>query len=344
MNIEFAKVTQEVRILDPRQDFAETSFSFELRTDPLTQHQGRVISYKFALPEKPNLSELIEKTRPICPFCPEVIDKFATRFPPDFIPDGKITLGDVTVVPNLMPYSKYGAVAALSKKHFLGIDELTEETMVNGFLACQTYFKKVLEYEPEAKYHTIGWNYLPVAGGSIVHPHLQAEADCYPFQYHREILDASRKCAQKNSGSFWASLLDRERDLGDRYVSTIGDVVWLVPFVSRGKIMPDIMAVFKERDSIVSITESEWKNFAVGLRKVLDYFGDLNFYSFNMAIYSGTLGQNYFWTNARVSARGYFPPANVSDHDHIQRFQDEYCTCRIPEEVCTELREYFSKK
>lgn len=341
MTIEFRKVTQQVKFLDPRQDFAETSFSFELRTDPLTRHQGRVLSYRFALPENPDISEIIEKTRQICPFCPEVIEKYATRFTKDFIPDGKIYLDEVTVVPNLLPYSKYGAVATLSKKHFLGMKEFTEETIVNGFSACQTYFRKVLEYDPEAKYHTVGWNYLPMAGGSIVHPHLQAEADIYPFQYHRELLDASKDYCQQNSGNFWASLIAKEKEIEERYIGSTGDVVWLVPFVPRGKIIPDIMAIFEKRDSILNVTESEWRHFATGMRRVLSYLSDQGFYSFNMAIYSGLIGQDSFRTNARISARGYFPPANVSDHDHIQRFHDEYCVCRIPEELCTELKEYF---
>ena len=342
MTIEFRKVTQQVRLLDPRENFAETSLSFDLRTDPLTHQTGRVISYRFALPEKPDLSGLIEMTQKMCPFCPEVIEQFAARFPKDFIPEGKISRGEVTVVPNLMPYSKYGAVAAISKKHFISLDGFTNDVISEGLMACQSYFAKVLEYDSEAKYYSMGWNYMPVAGGSIVHPHLQAEADTYPFHYQGKLFEASMSYTQTHSSNYWADLVNKEKELGERYIDNTGSVVWLAPYLPRGKIYPDVMAIFCERDSMINITETEWRDFATGLCRVLNYLSDQNFYSCNMALYSGLLDQDYFWTHVRITPRGTFPPLDVSDHDHIQRFQDEYCACRLPEEVCTELQEYFN--
>ena len=342
MTIEFRKVTQQVRLRDPREKFAETSFSFDLRTDPLTHQTGRVISYRFALPEKPDLSELIEMTQKMCPFCPEVIDQFAARFPEDFIPEGKISRNETTVVPNLMPYSKYGAVAAISRKHFIAMDEFTEDILVNAFLTCQSYFQKVLEYDPGAKYHSMGWNYMPVAGGSIVHPHLQLEADTYPFHYQGKLYEASMSYAQNNSSNYWVDLISKEKELGERYIDTTGDIVWISPYLPRGKIYPDIMAIFYERDSMLDITETEWRDFAKGLCRVLHYLNDQNFYSCNMAVYSGLVGHDYFRTHVRIVPRGTFPPLDVSDHDHIQRFQDEYCACRLPEDMCIELKKYFN--
>ncbi|MDY6967347.1 MAG: hypothetical protein SVR08_01650 [Spirochaetota bacterium] len=342
MTIDLKKIKQQIRILDPRQEFKEATFEYEIRYDPLTSRQGRVISYRFSLPEVPDLTEMIENTQKICPFCPEVIDKFAARFPKDFIPEGMIREGDATLVPNLMPYSKYGAVVVLSKRHYLRMKDFTEEIIINALRACQEYFKQVKSFDPKVKYFSIGWNYMPIAGGSIVHPHMQVEADEYPFMYHRDILQASEEYYKKNSSIFWEDLIAKEKEIGERYVGETGNVTWLAPFLPRGKIMPDIMGIFRDVDSILNISESDLLDFANGLCRVLHYLSDQNFYSLNIAIYSGITMEDSFWTNARIVARGLFPPANVSDHDHIQRFNDEFCACRLPEEICSEAKVYFN--
>jgi hypothetical protein len=63
--------------------------------------------------------------------------------------------------------------------------------LTNGLISSQTYLKRVREYDTEAKYICLGWNYMPPSGSSQLHPHLQIEATYSPTPYHKDLLEAS---------------------------------------------------------------------------------------------------------------------------------------------------------
>jgi len=50
-------------------------------------------------------------------------------------------------------------------RHFIGLDQLTADTMRDGFAVCRDYFHRAAELNLGYKYCSINWNYMPPAGG-----------------------------------------------------------------------------------------------------------------------------------------------------------------------------------
>lgn len=68
---------------------------------------------------------------------------------------------------------------------------------------------------------------------------------------------------------------------------------------------------------------------------------DQNFYNFNLCLSSGILGEGYFWTQAWLVQRAYYPPLDISDFGSLRLLLDTLTAMRRPEEICQELRKYL---
>ncbi|MEE8472319.1 MAG: hypothetical protein V3S82_04030 [Dehalococcoidia bacterium] len=344
MPIEFRKEVSQSRLLDPNKNYEETSLRFERRFDPLTQSSIGVFesglrSFK---PAKPDLSGLVQRSLELgCPFCPDKIEKVTPKYPPDILPEGRLSRGEILAFPNALNFAPYSGVVVLTNQHFLGIDEFTEEIIAGGFEACQTLLQRIAGQDPGIKYLTINWNYLPPSGGSVVHPHLQPAADFYPCNHMREMMEASARYLEDNGSNFWPDLIAREKELGERYAGATGRVSWITPFVPRGRFM-DVMAILEGGDSILTVSGEQWQDFARGLKKVLNYIGDMGFYSYNLTMFSTVQREDHFWTHARILPRVAFPPFEVSDCSYIELLQGQISTAKPAEDTCGELKGYFA--
>ncbi|MBI4333357.1 MAG: hypothetical protein HY673_18995 [Chloroflexi bacterium] len=329
------------KILDPNSNFEPALLPLEVRWDTLTGHMAIIQEFRFRgqLP-KPDYSTLIEKTRPVCPFCPRSGGDVSPRFPPEFIAEGKLTCQGIDVIPNFNPYATYSAIAILSRTHFLELKELSREVVVGGLLACQEYLKRVAAFDRRAKYMSINWNYLPPAGGSVIHPHLQPLASYVSPTYEKEALAALKRYFRRNRSPYWADLITAERDRGERFIGQTGDVAWLVNYAGRGR-EPDIIAVFPERRSVLDMPQSGWDAFYEGLRNTFRYLADMNYVSFNLALYSAPPGEDQFRVHARLKPRFQFPALGTADYCFIEALHDDYLCQTYPEKVCRAMKPYF---
>ncbi len=341
MPIEFKRMVKESRFLDPRGDFEESSLPFEIRTDPLTGEKCVICEYRWAMPEKPDLSELISKSLERgCPFCPQSVDKVTPKFPRGLVPEGRIHLGEAWVIHNIMPYAEYSAITTISNQHFIGIADFTEEMLTNSLLASQIYLSKVFAYDSKMRYCSINWNYMPLSGAGQLHPHLQIIAGEFPSTYQQQMLDASQRYYEGNSTNFWSDLIAEEKKLNERYLGTIGNTQWLVNFTSRSWVL-EVMTIFQGKESILMLSEQDFNDFAHGINNVLKYLGDQNFYSFNLALYSGLPGGDYFWVNSRIVPRFLAPPLGAADTSYGRILHDWLFCFRKSEDICGELEGYF---
>jgi UDPglucose--hexose-1-phosphate uridylyltransferase len=342
MAIKFRKEFESSKLLNPADNFEEKVFPIEFRTEPLTKDKGIVLEFRGRKPERADLSQLIAKSLEVpCPFCPEVVDKATPKFPPDFCPEGRIKLGEAAVFPNAFPFMPYSALAIVTSKHFVGLSEFTESMLTNAFLATQTYFKITQDHDPRAKYHYVMWNYMPPANSSQIHPHLQLVSGYFALTHHKNLLDASRDYTAKNGTNYWSDFIAEEKRIQERYIATSGNLAWLTSFVSRAPHL-DILAIFQGRGSFLSLPREDIENFCQGLTRIFKYMDDENFYSFNLCLYSGTIGEDSFWTQARIIQRGTLPPVNVADIGNLQLLLDTNISLKRPESVCQELKRYFT--
>ncbi len=343
VSVEFRRIVKSSVFLNPRRGFERVSLPIEVRFDPLTGRECMLVDFRFRPPEKADLSDVIEETAKGCPFCPGNAEKATPMFTEEIAPEGRIRVGEALVVPNIMPYAEYSAITIMTRRHFVEISGFTEETLVDAFTASQTYLKRIAEHDVNQKYHFINWNYMPPSGGSIIHPHLQVLSYDTPLGYYGERLRASERYYEEHGGVFWNDLVERERELGERYIGGDGGVHWMTAFTPRSYFF-EVTAVFHGKPSILSLSREDFKRFSRGLRMVLRYMGDQNIYSFNLSIQSGPPGTEHFWVNASIIPRFTFPPVSTADAASLRMLNDTLFCYRKPEEVCRELKEYFNDK
>ncbi|MCD6352856.1 MAG: hypothetical protein J7M06_01425 [Proteobacteria bacterium] len=341
MAVRFRKSIREIKFLDPTKGFEENRVKFEFRIDPLTRRRTRIMDLKFRLPAPPDLGELINtSTKGRCPFCGDNLEKMTPKFPPNFIPEGRLQVGEAMVFPNFMPYDQNNAVAVFSKEHFIGLTQFSEELLVNAFLSSQSFFERVYKANPKHKYFSLNWNYMPSSGASLIHPHLHLMADKTPSDYHKLILKRGKRFWKKFKVNYWADLIDEEKKLEERFLGETGSVCWLLNFAPKG-MMFDVLGVFVEKTSFLGISRQDLSHFARGLQKIFLYLKKTNLISFNLTIFSGLSEKNYFWTHARLVPRFTIPPVGTSDIGFPGLLHDESLCIVRPEDVCQEMKPCF---
>ena len=140
-----AKITFETseapaRILSPLKAFAEDFHRIEVRKDPLLGHRSiynpslkEKVKFFFGECDQKLIEEMVAATARTCPFCPERLDASTPRYPSDFIPEGRMRLGEAVLFPNLYPLGKYHTVIRLTETHFLRLSQFTPTVLETGF-------------------------------------------------------------------------------------------------------------------------------------------------------------------------------------------------------------------
>jgi galactose-1-phosphate uridylyltransferase len=307
--ITFEKTTKHTKILNPLKNFQEDTITFEYRTDPLTGRNTTVIpgmqAYinRFLTTDTEQLNTLIEKTKTNCPFCPENVRTKTPMFTKDFMPDGRITIGDTTIIPNLTGHAEKSILAILSKEHHLKLADFTPEMLLNGFQGATTYLTKLSKTEPDVKYPVFAFNYLPPAGSSIFHPHMQILVRDRPFYLTKLMLEKSLAYYETHGTNYWTDLTATEKQ-GERHIATINGTELLTPFAPlRG--INEIQAIVENHSNLLELTHENWTGLAQGISQTLKFYGNQGFTSFNIILLSGPLNEHldYFNVNMRIMSR-----------------------------------------
>jgi UDPglucose--hexose-1-phosphate uridylyltransferase len=317
--IEFRKTAKQAKIRSPLKNFEEETITFEYRADPLTDRNTTIIKGmlgyvgKFFASDAELLNSLVDKTRDTCPFCPESVRSKTPMFTKNFLPEGRIFSGEATVIPNLLGHAEQSILIILSKKHHLELDQFAPELLFDGFKGAVEYLKRLKEVDAAVRYPAFAFNYLPPAGSSIFHPHMQVLARDRPFYFVNLLLEKSRAYFEANGTSFWSDLLRAEND-GERYLFSSADVEWLVPFAPlRG--LNEVQAVVKEKSSFLELGDAEWRGLAEGISKVLRFYHSQYCSSFNIIAASGPVDSHldYFDVNLRIISRPGIQPWCFTD-------------------------------
>jgi len=269
MGISFRKIEAKTRLINPLKGFIADEIPLEIRFDPLTGQTGRIFNLQYTPPERPDLSDMIQRSKEIfCPFCPDALEKSTPLFPKDVIPEGRIRVGQATLIPNLLPLDKYAGVSILSHDHYVAIEDLTIEKMKDAFFAAQTFVKKIRNVDYGVDSFYINWNYMPPAGSSLIHPHIQVNCGEIPTNQHRIQLESCRKYYAENGKSFWQDFIKAEKESGERFIGETGSIFWTMSYVPQS-FWPDVWCIFTEQSSLPSLGGEELIRFLDGLSRVL---------------------------------------------------------------------------
>jgi galactose-1-phosphate uridylyltransferase len=343
MAVEFRKEMRYcATLLNPLKEFKEDTVTIETRFDPLTGERCDLCSFRVGLPEKMDLSPMIAKSLERgCPFCPNYVGKVTPMFPPSLIPEGRLHRGQAWLIPNIAPWAEHNPLVIISEQHFVPMADFSPAMLTDAFLLSKAYYDKVKERDDKSRYWSVGWNYMPPSGGSQVHPHLQIIGQTIPSPLEERVFLASEKYRQENGAGFWQDLIEKERELGERYLGDIGNTTWLVNYVSRSWLF-EVLTIFRERPTLDDITEEDWIAFADGLCRILKYMDAKEIWSLNLVLYFGMREtSNHFWTYSRLVPRFLYSPVQATDAS-IGRILHDWCSVFWqPEEICAELKPYF---
>ncbi len=342
MTIEFRKIRRETSYLDPTKDFKLTRIHFEIRFDPLTHKTGRIMGIDAPMPDPPDLEAVVKKSLEMgCPFCRDALDHKTGRFPADLVPNGRIQRGKAVVLPNILPYDIYAAICLFSDDHFIPLEAFSTELLSDAFLACQDFLRRVASANPEVTFFSINCNYMPPAGSSLVHPHLQPIAGQTPTNVQQELIRANHEYITHHLTHYWRDLIEREEKLGERYIGKTGRITWIVPFVPTG-LFPDVMAVFFECTDLLELGEQDFSDFSSGLVKVFRFYRSLGIYSLNISLFSGPRGESSIWAHSKITPRSFPRPIGNSDITYFGMLHEEPISVMEPEAMASRLKSQFS--
>jgi UDPglucose--hexose-1-phosphate uridylyltransferase len=332
VDLKLDRLREQARILDPRSDFSESVSEVEIRIDPLTGRRSRINISRTSRP-KQALARVEAASASKCLFCHDSVDTATPRFPPSFLPQGRYKSGGATLFPNLFPLAGNHAVCVFTPVHKIELAQFEEGEILDGIRCSLMYFSKSAEEGfPE---HFLGWNHLPAAGASILHPHFQLICSREPLTFPNEIFGASRMYLQRERNNYWAQLSD-EAASSPRFIGRSCGFTWLAPWAPSGAF--EVLGV-SNRSSVMCIDAQELEGMAIGIVKVLKGYASLGVSSINMGLFSMSgEGDNFFRANVRIMAR---PGTGMSDRALLELYGGEVGLSTLPEDYAGVLKKHF---
>jgi len=344
--MEFRKEVRSTEILSPLVQFESDIQAIEYREDPLTGSQCRINVARAGRVRQVQrggveVREIIERTVSGCSFCPQNISQRTPKFPPTLLPEGRIKRGECLLFPNLYPFAEYHAVATLTGRHFLELDEFTTQMLVDNIVTSKDFIALVQQKDEKAVYPMWIWNHLPSSGASIIHPHVQITVDRTPTPELGKLIGKSEEYWRQRRMNYWQELIEVERGIGERYIGENDSVAVIASFAPRGN--NEVQVIFKGPVSLIDLDERQTRDFSSVIVKILCCYKGMGVNSFNLITYSASLMErpDYFWMSARIISRPVFRPFYTSDAGFMERFYDVWVIETLPEEVAREMRASF---
>jgi len=346
--IGFEKFSSTFTILNPFNDFAPEEHSVEVRKDPLlgdTSVHNPYLKDKarafFGRNDQELIQTLAQESAKNCIFCGENVVSRTARYPSDILPGGRIRKGGAVLFSNLFSLGSYHPVIALGSAHFLKLSEFTPAMIADGFEAAQEFLRCVYRRDESAVFTTVCANYLPPAGASLVHPHLQMLVTPVAYSYHARMLDAARRYYEKNGSSYYDDLVAEEKRTNARYVVRQKNWHWLAAFSPMGS--NEITAIHDIGTDFETLPTTDLLDLACGISKVLLLYERLGHLSFNFALYSirhsgRDGGQRCLF---KIISRQNLYPNYRNDDYFLQKMLQTELIFNLPEELADQLREIF---
>lgn len=339
--IELRCASKRARIHDPRRELALAEIESEVRYDPLTGDSARICHFAYPKREPPDLAALAEATRPGCPFCPDAAERVTPRYPEDLIPGGRLRLGEALLAPNLFPYDDVSAIVVLSRAHWLPMAGFPAGRIADALkLAREFVGRAAALLSGREAYGIVTWNYMPPAGASQVHPHMQVIVTDTPGNALRRELAAEAAFLARHGSAYAPALLAHERG-GPRWLGEEAGVSWLVPWCPIG-VLGGAQALLPGCPSLSSCDDARIEAFARSLSRLLAAYSALGMWSFNLTLLPDAEGERTGRHDlaARLLPRFYLQPnLHTSDTAYLQLLLGEQFAMVTPERHAAELRE-----
>lgn len=340
--LKFESQSIAAKFIDPSGQMVEKPI--EIRTHPITGRTSRIAFSRInekevgteTLPQPPPDADKTSQ----CPFCQPRVTSKTPRLHPDLVPDGRMIQGESLLFPNLFPYGSYSAVSLFNDEHFVEIGRASVSSYADGFINTGRYLKSVLKHDPQAVYQAITQNHLPSAGGSLVHPHLQINADRIPGNHHRFLLQKVTEFHQLGDRYLFSCYLDHEKSEGARYIGTTGSWQWLAAFAPEGFF--EIWGVLPKITSIQDVTAGDWQDLAEGVINIQQFYRSICRNGYNLGLLSVETPASCLELRVVIVVRSNYAPWVRSDYTGYEVMLGDMATFVAPEQTADWSRSFFS--
>lgn len=337
----FKQETFFSRILLPSGDIAERPI--EIRTHPITGRTCR-ITYSRGEEREPGAESIPEpppfaQNRDACPFCRARLTDRTPRFPPEVWPQGRRFRGSSTLFPNLFPYGRYSAVSLFDDQHFVEIGTARLETYADSFLNCRDYLMEILSHDPAAMFMAVTQNHLPSAGGSLLHPHLQVQADRTPANHQRFLRSRAHGHRRQFGTRLFSDYLAMEKQAGRRWIGATGPWQWLAAFAPEGFF--EIWGILPDITTLRNTTEAHWQTLAQGVLNVQNFYRSLGRNGYNLGLLFLEDGSDDLELRVILRVRSNYAPWVRSDFTGFEVMLGDMATFSAPEATAETARAFW---
>jgi galactose-1-phosphate uridylyltransferase len=315
----------------------------EVRTNPIT---GRTCRLTFsrseereagaeALPEPPPFAHDRDK----CPFCRKGLATQTPQLPPELWTEGRMIRGSSILFPNLFPYGRYSAVSLFDDLHFVEIGAAGLQSYTYSFLNCRDYLLRVLNHDPAAVFMAITQNHLPSAGGSLLHPHLQVQADRTATNnqrfLQRRAADYRRQCGSR----LFSDYLKYESQAGQRCIGTSGPWQWLAAFAPEGFF--EIWGILPAVTSLRQVSDDHWEALAQGVLNTQKFYRSLGRNGYNLGLLLLEDGSDDMELRVVLTVRSNYAPWVRNDFTGFEVMLGDMATFSSPESTAERARVFW---
>ncbi len=340
--LRFAKQKVVARFVDP--SGAVVAREIEIRTNPISGRTSRIAFSRTGekeagterLPDPP--PDALETTA--CPFCRPQVNTQTPRLHERLSKKARLEQGASILFPNLFPYGTYSAVSLIDNTHFAEIGTATSESYTDSFLNAAIYLKKIKQQDPEAFYMAITQNHLPSAGGSLLHPHLQINADPIPSNHHRFLAQRTQAYFETHNQRLFEDYLSREREDGCRFIGQTGPWHWMAAYAPEGFF--EIWGIFPGVTSIAKLTESDWQALAQGVCQTQKFYRSLNRNGYNLGLLTIEKDRSHLELRITLMVRSNHAPWVRNDHTGFEVMLGDMATFTAPEETAAMARPFWT--
>jgi galactose-1-phosphate uridylyltransferase len=227
----------------------------------------------------------------------------------------------------------------MDENHFVEIGSASPASYGDSLKNSIQYLKEISKKDPDAIYMAITQNHLPSAGGSLLHPHLQINADRVPANNQRFLLERCSRYYQQNSSLLFSDYLAHEREDSSRYIGTTGDWEWVAAFAPEGFF--EIWGILPGAFSIQDLSDTCLKALSQGVLNAQKLYRSLNRNGYNLGM---------LWVEAPISrlelrvvlvVRSNYAPWVRNDHTGFEVMLGDMATFVAPETTAGLARKYW---
>jgi UDPglucose--hexose-1-phosphate uridylyltransferase len=209
----------------------------------------------------------------------------------------------------------------------------------NCFLNSAEYLRRVLAQDPEAVYMAITQNHLPSAGGSLLHPHLQIQADRIASNHQRFLKKRALEHFRQTGRLLLSDYLRREKAHHQRYIGATGAWEWLAAFAPEGFF--EIWGILPQVISLSQMTTAAWESLAQGVLNTQRYYRSLNRNGYNLGLLAIEEETSTLELRIVLLARSNYAPWVRNDHTGFEVMLGDMATFTAPEDTATAARPFW---